>query len=647
MTRDDLLTARSGEAVTKFDPVYNPTDTAGLLDIHDNPPGLWKRVAVVTLWQDSKIGRKRWPNAAVVGPLRTKAGIDLLVRNLLANPQIRVVIVDGPTAGVVGEQTLGALNGLWLRNFDVIGEDVPRDALRAMFDNPPESMVFRFMREELGDNPEQFVLDFVGEDDENRPAFACGTYPPPAPKASAPAPHGDPGERVAGDTLADVWPQALHRIMRFGREVPTQYGMTREVWNLVSVIRDPSLSDSMLRHAYREVYPAEGKQIPFNITNGEAYAVKHPVLGLTYAEVVRYYREALTGSVVPEGQSYGYGARMAGVADQLRCPACSGLAYPSQSYESMRAIYDALDEPIRACATAPWGYLCATKQSASIQRVRGEPFREDRRAHSDQFAAVKKLLTTSPDTRAAYLTPWQADLDAGKERGRPCLVGVMFRATPNTMSITPQQPKTLHMTVWFRSHDVGSAYALNLAGCCLWLVEWARELGMAVGTVTCMSSSAHIYDRDWKKAEEVIAAIKWPAIVWDQRSSWRIERVDGPDDVEAVCDYIEDYDVYDIREAGLPYSPCGALAVGGCYGTTRCAKHLRHIDERYRKPLPKKPILRATAFMSGPESDGKVIAVLEAESPGALKLAIERSGLVTGIGQAMWIGSEIERVWRS
>ena len=60
-----------------------------------------------------------------------------------------------------------------------------------------------------------------------------------------------------------------------------------------------------------------------------------------------------------------------------------------------------------------------------------------------------------------------------------------------------------------------------------------------------------------------------------------------------------------------------------------------------------KPRLRATAFSPGPTSDGKVIAVIEAPTPGALRLQIERSGLVTEIGAALYLGTEIERVGRT
>jgi hypothetical protein len=53
------------------------------------------------------------------------------------------------------------------------------------------------------------------------------------------------------------------------------------------------------------------------------------------------------------------------------------------------------------------------------------------------------------------------------------------------------------------------------------------------------------------------------------------------------------------------------------------------------------PMLRATALTP----DGKeVIAVFEATTPEALRSQIERSGLISSVGSALWVGDEIRRV---
>ena len=74
----------------------------------------WARVGILTLWSDAHAAAKRYNHApSVVGPLRLVDGIDILLRNMLANPQIRVLVIDGPAVGPIGEHTLRTLRTLW------------------------------------------------------------------------------------------------------------------------------------------------------------------------------------------------------------------------------------------------------------------------------------------------------------------------------------------------------------------------------------------------------------------------------------------------------------------------------------------------------------------------------------------------------
>jgi len=282
--------------------------------------------------------------------------------------------------------------------------------------------------------------------------------------------------------------------------------------------------------------------------------------------------------------------------------------------------------------------------------------------HVDQFEAVNQLLAEKPDTRAAFLTPWRPDDDAGIEGGRPCLVGAWFRViaksideskvvgftwagdrcltapthargAPNadqrsrglseanlgacwaegthtadaSADVTCREclkllaGQSLHLTVSFRSHDLFGAYSHNLAGICLWLIETAEKHGMAVGTLTCISFSAHVYAKDWNDANTVVEehydTNHQPR--WDRRAAWRVELLGGEP-------------TYDLA------SYHGDRIVG-------------------RTPT----ILRATALT--PDGNA-VIGVFEASTPEALRAQIERSGLCTSTGSALWLGDEIRRV---
>lgn len=221
----------------KFEPIVPNPD----IDVHPDPPGLWQHVAVICRWKDAKAQRKHWPHAAVIGPLRTVRGLDELARNLLHNPQIRTVLVVGNDL-TEGEETTKALAALWKGGPEGekhIGGDVrgpfwdAQVLVQLVLPETEASTSWRALAPAPHPSPLAALVssDMVSE----RPKV---TLPPPPPAANATAPSGDPGERVVGETLADLWPQVLHRAMRFGAQRPTQYGNTRELLCLVAVVRN-------------------------------------------------------------------------------------------------------------------------------------------------------------------------------------------------------------------------------------------------------------------------------------------------------------------------------------------------------------------------------------------------------------------------
>lgn len=585
--------------MTSFEPVVPNGD----LDIHPDPQGLWSRVAVIGGWQDAKVTRKRWPNASVVGPLRTMRGIDLLVRDLLANPQIRVLVWDGPAPGL-GAKVQATLVELWYaggseRWADTVGEDVMAAVWDPDHQGVPQQchLLHAYIdlamiagepfATELRQKIDLASMHYASPmiEDCDRPGGRI-ILPPPPPKAEVPAPHGDPGDRVAADMLREVWPLVLRNAMRFGRTVPTQYGQTREVLNLVSVIRDPAAS-------------APG--LPWEVG----------------VEQVEDYKRQLVESVVPEGAPYSYGSRLRG--------ACSWAAPYVVACKRCKASFAKAESDL----TCP---KCGRKGERQTDGIPG--------AAVDQIEAVEKLLREAPGTRAAYLTPWRPDEDAGKESGRPCLVGITFRA----VETKPEGPVKwddgwkhrfahagepaeymLHTTVVFRSHYLFGAYLLNLAAVCMWACELAEKLGMGAGPVTCVSQSAHVYDRDWEAAERVIAEAKWPAIRMDQRCTFVVEVVSDPPEID---------------ETEGPFE--------GRHEHFRVCKTCK----RYVRPSFDGPEIKHAADCSPngrirvqaltPDGD-RVIDVWEGRTASALALQIERSGLITEIGNACWLGGELAR----
>lgn len=631
----------------KFEPIVPNAD----LDIHDDPPGLWSRVAVICRWKDAHAFRRKWPHAAVVGPLRTVRGIDELVRNLLHNPQIRVVVIDGPDL-TQGEETTRALYLAWgTMPEGLVGADAWGPWLQVRGDiEPVESGIFEVgfsIRTGVDFKPAMYERDRSG---------GRITLPPPPPKATAAAPHGDPGERVAADTLAELWPMVLQRAMRFGRLMPTQYGDTKELLCLVGVVRDVEASLAEMEPPFTHETKPKGYNPPcghrhgrYGCTDtecfyGEDREFKHPILGISWAQV-EAYRDQVAGLVPPTDRPYSYGSRMRGVARQHDLPV------------------PALDGQLRGL-------------------------------FPDQFSAVEEMLGTSPGTRAAYLTPWRPAEDAGKESGRPCMVGAWFRVEPTTteteerdlaVELVDQRNgytiefgdravisaeydeeasriraarSKLHLVVAFRSHDLYGAYGTNLAGIMLWQSETAKKLGMQVGSLTVTSYSAHVYARDWAAAEAAVETHLPKGPYWDQRSTWRVERVEVQQPFPSAWPKVGErvfhehrgqfetiggwflIERYDFREGeSEPYSVKLVPAPDPEVGAGNLPEWISTTDLLGIRPR-RKFLLRATALTP----DGKeIIEVFEAETEEGLRGKIEQSGLVTSIGAALWLGDEIRR----
>jgi len=598
------------------------------LDIHADPPNGWDRVAVVALCPPSmKKVRERWPHAAVIGPLRTVRGIDLLVRGLLANPQIRVLVMVGKDV-VEGEPTVQALHLLWRD----MGTNALKDDVAACggVDDILNHVCLVDPANVIGSTHEMAWAKATGKNGScDRPGGPI-ILPPPPPEPTTRAPHGDPGERIAGDTLTDVWPRALDRILTCGREIPTHYGLTRELAGLVTVIRDPTVTINTFRHHEVEAGIACANKIgpeAFVTERTSFTCVPHPILGFSWNRLESYTKE-LTTDYKPDGAVYSYGSRMAGDA-----------VVPDQWH--------------------------------SIPK------------RPDQFNAADTLLSSSPLSRAVYLTPWNVTADSGKESGRPCMVSVQFRArSPKLRRIVVAQIPvkaavtievsddgegwvvlvdgdvagddegsivyierdgaeearrtrelwrhddiyTLDLFVTYRSHSYLDDYPLNLAACCLWLVRMAEKHSMAVGTVMCVSNSAHLYSRDFADAQKVIAAAgKGPVVRWDARSVWRVERI-----VETYCPRCARYaewesEGYEARNTDFIGLPDHA----GC-------EHEPSFRGRERVSL------RATAL---DPTGADIIDVFEAPTPGKLLLDISRSGLLQDHSHSLWLGAEVMKVW--
>lgn len=100
----------------------------------------------------------------------------------------------------------------------------------------------------------------------------------------------------------------------------------------------------------------------------------------------------------------------------------------------------------------------------------------------NQIDQIIRRLKTNPTSRRGIAITWIPEWDSTHEEV-PCLqlIDFLFRCGK------------LHLTAFFRSHDIERAYPPNLYGLNKLLEYVAREAGMEPGSITTISASAHIY----------------------------------------------------------------------------------------------------------------------------------------------------------
>jgi len=111
----------------------------------------------------------------------------------------------------------------------------------------------------------------------------------------------------------------------------------------------------------------------------------------------------------------------------------------------------------------------------------------------DQIKAIVDELKRKKESRRAYATTWDPNIDANNPQP-PCVIG---------LQATIRNDK-LYFTVYIRSNDMFKAWPLNVFGLRSLQRNVCKELGINIGTITTISNSAHIYENDISNAKKKI-----------------------------------------------------------------------------------------------------------------------------------------------
>ncbi|MBI4896267.1 MAG: hypothetical protein HY832_01850 [Candidatus Aenigmarchaeota archaeon] len=149
---------------------------------------------------------------------------------------------------------------------------------------------------------------------------------------------------------------------------------------------------------------------------------------------------------------------------------------------------------------------------AGTQYTYGNRLRAHRIAH-DQIKSIIDQLAAHDFSRRAIAVLWDHAIDFGGNNA-PCLMLLQCIV----------QDKKLFLIAFIRSNDMFAAWPLNAFGLRTIQYEVAHTLHLDVGSLTTISSSAHIYEHDFVKAAEMLKKFDtiFPGIEYDPRGNFRI-----------------------------------------------------------------------------------------------------------------------------
>jgi len=241
-------------------------------------------VGVVTLWTERDVIKDSLDKKdyAAIGNLYSPAGINHMMRNILANPSIRHLIMWG--ADMSG-------SGSSLRNFfekgidsdykiiDAAGQIEPEIPLRAVesFRNNVELIDMR------GRSKDE-VIKAVKKFKKEQPFSDKAEIFPASEKKIVSWPSEQVSFRIESTQVARLWLKVLNMVTKYGRVKSTRYATTNELKELLNLNAIVTEEDPE-----NEYFP---EYLPFTIQ-----------------ELKAYYPEWLTARRIP-GMAYNYGDRM-------------------------------------------------------------------------------------------------------------------------------------------------------------------------------------------------------------------------------------------------------------------------------------------------------------------------------------------------
>ena len=236
------------------------------------------QVGVCTLWTKKELvyWRLDEKNYAVCGNLYTIQGINPMIKNILANPKIKYIILCGADLMKSGDALLNLMQNGIDSERKIVGSSgiVDSKIEPALIEKFRENVKVIDMRGRETDVPK-----ILGEIKTDGGQFMEPVWILEEDKTAAPLKTAEVAFKARGQTIAETWLRILNFVMKFGEEKESDYKIKqKEIVDMVAVV--------------------EGDD------NGLA-----PWLTITEKDLENYYKTFFSAEK-PEGVEYTYGERL-------------------------------------------------------------------------------------------------------------------------------------------------------------------------------------------------------------------------------------------------------------------------------------------------------------------------------------------------
>ncbi|MFH1592300.1 MAG: thymidylate synthase [Candidatus Woesearchaeota archaeon] len=168
--------------------------------------------------------------------------------------------------------------------------------------------------------------------------------------------------------------------------------------------------------------------------------------------------------------------------------------------------------------------VTTSKKIPDVTYTYGQRLREAELKDGSKVDQIQKIIDTlrkKPYQRRAIAFTWDYDKDSGGDEP-PCINFVHPLV----------QDDILHLTTYIRSNDMYEAWPRNalalrkLQG--IIVKEISKETPLKLGTLTIISGSAHLYEKNWPDAKEITERYRQSyTLRFDPKGNFRIEIIDS------------------------------------------------------------------------------------------------------------------------